>query len=68
MMSTGKKVALLVDDLTRPTPAHLILPFVLKEIHLGGVKKEDISIIMAIGSHRVMTGTRAQTKNSALTS
>lgn len=52
----GCKVVLLVDDLTRPTPAHAIVPVVLDELAAAGVEKRDISIVMALGSHRQMSG------------
>jgi nickel-dependent lactate racemase len=55
LVEAGSKVALLVDDLTRPTPAHLIVPVVLDELAAAGVEKRDISIVMALGSHRPMS-------------
>jgi nickel-dependent lactate racemase len=55
MVEAGSKVAVLVDDLTRPTPAHAIVPVVLDELAAAGVEKKDISIIMALGSHRPMS-------------
>ena len=51
----GDTVALLVDDLTRPTPAHAILPVVIAELSAAGVRKSDISIVIALGSHRPMS-------------
>ncbi|MBN2552858.1 MAG: DUF2088 domain-containing protein, partial [Spirochaetales bacterium] len=51
----GDTVALLVDDLTRPTPAHAILPVVIAELLAAGVRKKDISIVIALGSHRPMS-------------
>jgi nickel-dependent lactate racemase len=54
LVEAGSKVALLVDDLTRPTPAHAIVPVVLDELAAAGVQKRDISIVMALGSHRPM--------------
>lgn len=54
LVEAGSKVALLVDDLTRPTPAQAIVPVVLDELTAAGVEKRDISIIMALGSHRPM--------------
>jgi len=51
----GMSVAVLVDDLTRRTPADRILPPVLAELHAGGVRTEDITIVVALGTHRPMT-------------
>jgi nickel-dependent lactate racemase len=55
LVEAGSKVALLVDDLTRPTPAHAIVPVVLDELAAAGVEKSDISIVVALGSHRPMS-------------
>lgn len=52
-LAEGKKTAVIaVDDLTRPTQAYRFLPFIVEELNSGGIKDEDIKIIMAIGSHR----------------
>jgi nickel-dependent lactate racemase len=51
----AQRVAIITDDATRPTPAAPIIPHVLDELLAGGVRKEDISFVMANGSHRAMT-------------
>ncbi len=51
----GYKVAIVVDDATRPAPSHLMLPPILKELHDAGIKREDITIIFATGTHRDVT-------------
>ena len=51
----GTRVAVICDDISRPTPVSLILPVLLSRLHAAGVRKEDIVIIMALGSHRYMT-------------
>jgi nickel-dependent lactate racemase len=52
-MAEGKKTAAIaVDDLTRPTQAHRFLPFIVEELNRGGIKDEDIKIVLAIGCHR----------------
>jgi nickel-dependent lactate racemase len=54
-LAEGKRTAAIaVDDLTRPTQAHRFLPFILDELHQGGIRDEHIRIIMAIGCHRPM--------------
>ena len=50
------RVALLVDDVSRPTPVAQLLPAVLDELRQAGVGKERITLVTAIGSHRAMTG------------
>ena len=48
----GEKVAIITSDITRPCPSWLILPSILDRLYRGGVKKEDITVIFALGSHR----------------
>lgn len=55
MVSLTSRVVLLCDDNTRLTPANLIVPAILRELAGGGVRKENIKIIMALGTHRPMT-------------
>ncbi|MBL7225352.1 MAG: DUF2088 domain-containing protein [Desulfobacteraceae bacterium] len=51
----GQKVAIVIDDITRQTPTHLILPPVLHCLERAGIEKEAISIVFALGTHRPMT-------------
>jgi len=48
------KVALIVDDWTRSTPVSRVLPAVLEELHSGGVKRENVDIVAALGTHQPM--------------
>jgi nickel-dependent lactate racemase len=48
------KVALVIDDSSRPTPVNLILPAVLGELEQAGVKRASISLVTALGLHRSM--------------
>jgi nickel-dependent lactate racemase len=58
----GQKVALLVDDHTRKTPVRAILPLVLEQLEAARVKRTDISIVVALGSHRLMTPSELRAK------
>lgn len=51
----GKKIAIIIDDGSRPTPISVILPILLKRLENAGAAKEDIRIVAALGSHRYMT-------------
>ncbi len=51
----GSSVAVVVSDTTRPVPTSKIIPSVLDELNLGGVKDNDITIIFALGLHRQQT-------------
>lgn len=53
MAVSGDKVMILVDDYTRTTPTHLILPEVIGQLKQAGVS--DIKLLIAYGTHRVMT-------------
>ncbi len=51
----GQKVAIVVDDNTRPTPTARMLPLILAELQQAGVRDEDITIVFANGAHRQQT-------------
>jgi len=55
LVKKGSKVVILSEDNTRPTPVNEILPPILEELNGCGVKDEDITAIMALGTHRPMT-------------
>jgi len=56
----GDKLAIVVDDFTRPAPSHLMVPPILEELNMAGVKDEDITIIFACGTHRAVTDEEAR--------
>ncbi len=49
------KVALVIDDDSRPTPVAGILPAVLAELETAGVSRPQITLIPALGLHRPMS-------------
>ena len=55
ILSPGKKVLIIIDDISRPTAVDKILPPLLEEIHLAGVPDSDIRFLIALGTHRPMT-------------
>jgi len=50
----GKNVVLLVDDNTRSTPQKRILPILLEELNKVGVNDNNITGLIALGTHRAM--------------
>lgn len=54
-LKAGMKVAVIISDVTRPVPSYKFLPYLLDEINAGGVQDSDITIIVALGSHRKST-------------
>jgi nickel-dependent lactate racemase len=55
LMKRGRTLAIAVDDVTRPTPCSKILPPLLSRVGKAGIRRDDIKIIAALGSHRKMT-------------
>lgn len=51
----GKRVALVIDDGSRPTPVARLLPAVLEELKQAGLRWADLTLIPALGLHRPMT-------------
>ena len=51
----ARRIAILIDDLSRPTPAHLLLPHVVAELAGAGVAHEGITLVTALGTHRQMS-------------
>lgn len=49
------KVAIVVDDATRPAPSNLMVPPLLDELNMAGVKEENVTIIFGCGTHRAVT-------------
>lgn len=51
----GRRTVLLVDDGTRATPQSQILPVVLDELNAAGVADSEITVWIALGTHRPMS-------------
>lgn len=51
----GEKIAIVTSDVTRPMPTYKVMPALLDELYAGGVRKEDITLVFALGSHRTQT-------------
>ncbi len=51
----GMKVAIVIDDPSRPTPVGRILPAVLAELESAGIHRADMALVPALGLHRPMT-------------
>jgi len=55
LINPNDKIVLIGDDLTRPTPCNIIMRIILKELKEHGVKKDNIKIVIALGTHRPLT-------------
>jgi lactate racemase len=58
----GKKVVLVVDDITRPTPAHLFFLHLLRELERAGAEPHNLLLIPALGMHRPITESEMEGK------
>ena len=55
-LAEGRRDAIvIVDDLSRPTPAFAVVPHLLDELNAGGLRDEDITIIIGLGTHRPLS-------------
>jgi nickel-dependent lactate racemase len=56
-MAKGRQsVCIVISDITRPVPNKIILPPLLAILQQAGIKKEDITILIATGIHRPNEG------------
>jgi len=53
----GTNTVIMVDDGTRNTPQKLILPILLEELNAAGVPDSEITVLIALGTHRAMDQT-----------
>ena len=51
----GEKVAVITSDITRPMPSYVVMPVLLDALYEAGIRKEDITVVFGLGSHRRQT-------------
>ncbi len=52
VVKPGEKIAIVTSDITRPCPTWQIMPALLRHLYAAGVKREDITLVFALGAHR----------------
>jgi nickel-dependent lactate racemase len=62
VVKPGEKVIILLDDHTRVTPADLILPMILEQLHQAGCRQQDITLLITHGTHRLSTSEEVREK------
>jgi nickel-dependent lactate racemase len=62
IVTSSSKVAILVDDLTRPTPIRELLPPVLEVLHKEGVPRSNVDIVIGNGTHRQLTAQEVEAR------
>lgn len=55
IVSRRERVCIITSDITRPMPSRLVLPAVIDELNRGGIDDEDITVVFALGNHRIHT-------------
>lgn len=55
IVKPGETIVIITSDITRPCPSHLILPELLRELSAAGIADSQITVVLALGSHRVHT-------------
>jgi len=65
MAKTGDRVCIVFTDITRASPDHQLVPALLHELELIGVRDEDITLLCGIGMHRPSTDEEKNTKLGA---
>ncbi len=50
-----RSAVIVFSDLTRGDDPKMVLPFILKELHEGGIRDDDITFIAGLGAHGTMT-------------
>lgn len=64
MVRPGQKVLIIIDDNTRPTPQHQILPPLLEEIAAAAADVQ-VQLLIATGTHRPLTPNEIRRKVGA---
>lgn len=55
LAAPDKKIAVIINDITRPTPSAYLIPFILEELAAADVPDENITFYFALGLHRAHT-------------
>jgi len=56
ILAAGKpSAAIVIDDLSRPTPTAELIPLILDELLRGGLSREAITVVIGSGTHRPAT-------------
>ena len=58
----ARSALILVDDITRETPTHLLVPAILDELRAGGLPDAGVKVMIALGTHRPMTPPEVRAK------
>jgi nickel-dependent lactate racemase len=55
-LAAGKqRPCIVIDDLSRPTPARRLVPAILEELRIAGIAPRDVLLLAGVANHRPMT-------------
>jgi len=54
-LQPGMRITILFTDITRATPNHRIIPWLLEYLHARGVRRQQILLLNQLGTHRPNT-------------
>ena len=60
LLKGKKSVTVIVDDLTRPTPKKAILTALFELFDTSGVRKDQVTVVIGLGTHRPLTGSEIE--------
>lgn len=52
IVKEGEKVVIVTSDITRPVKSSVILPYIIEELNKAKISNNDITVVLALGSHR----------------
>lgn len=55
IVKPGETVVFIVNDTTRVANSHIVMPVLLDELNAAGIPDQDMWIVFALGTHRLMT-------------
>ena len=58
LVKPGDSVVIVHTDITRATPNDRILPVILAELEETGIRRQDITLLNGLGTHRPQTEAR----------
>ncbi|OGO09051.1 MAG: hypothetical protein A2Y61_07200 [Chloroflexi bacterium RBG_13_60_13] len=61
----GQRACIVFTDATRACPDHALVPALLRELELAGVRDKDITLLCALGMHRPSTAEEKRRKLGA---
>lgn len=47
-----RRAVIIVEDVTRPAPTHLLMPLVVAELEEAGIERRNMCVISAVAAHR----------------